>query len=188
MKYLNHEKHQKYFDDYNKTVRKKLERARNKHNLPWEMVEPSTIKGEKKLIGVWDFDGAYKRFKTLGAKRYMVEYPDGKMGITIAGVSKKAGMDYLRWKYKTNDAIFEAFDKELRFPSVYYTEEGERKEGAGKNLHTYIDFPTSGEFMDYLGNKQKWTEKSSVHLEPTSYSLSILQAYLDLRNGVFSKN
>lgn len=188
VKYLNHEKHQHYFDEYNKTVRKKLERARTKHKLPWEMVEPSTIKGEKKLIGVWDFDGSYKRFKTLGAKRYRVEYPDGKMGITIAGVSKKSGMDYLRWKYKTNDAIFEAFDKELRFPSVYYTDDGERKEGAGKNLHTYIDFPTSGEFMDYLGNKQKWTEKSSVHLEPTSYSLSILQAYIDLRNGVFSKN
>ena len=42
------------------------------HKLDISLCTPTTIKGEKKIIGVWDYDGHYDMFKTLGAKRYMV--------------------------------------------------------------------------------------------------------------------
>lgn len=44
-------------------------------------------------MGVWEDEG-YKlpnRFKTLGAKKYVLEDPDRKLHITIAGVNKKLG-------------------------------------------------------------------------------------------------
>ena len=54
----------------------------NKFNF--EDLQPKTNNGIKKLIGVWDFDGSYSRFKTLGAKRYLVEYKDTKeLEITV---------------------------------------------------------------------------------------------------------
>lgn len=48
-------------------------------------------------MGVFEDEG-YKlpnRFKTLGAKKYVLEDPDGKLHITIAGVNKKEGAEEL---------------------------------------------------------------------------------------------
>lgn len=44
---------------------------------------------------VYEDDGYYKRFVTLGAKKYAYEYADGKLGVTVAGVSKKYGAEEL---------------------------------------------------------------------------------------------
>ena len=49
--------------------------------------------GEVHFMGVWE-DEEYRqpnRFATLGAKKYVVEDPDGKLHITIAGVDKRKG-------------------------------------------------------------------------------------------------
>ena len=44
--------------------------------------------GKRHYIGLFDFDGHYDKFITQGAKRYAYE-TNGKMGITVAGVSKR---------------------------------------------------------------------------------------------------
>ena len=46
------------------------------------------MKGVRHYIGLFEPDGYYDRFITQGAKRYAYE-TNGKMGITVAGVSKK---------------------------------------------------------------------------------------------------
>ena len=46
--------------------------------------------GEHHYMGVWEPDGEYIRFKTLGAKKYVVEEADG-LHVTIAGVGKRKG-------------------------------------------------------------------------------------------------
>lgn len=46
------------------------------------------MNGKRHYIGLFEFDGHYERFITQGAKRYAYE-SDGKIGITVAGVSKK---------------------------------------------------------------------------------------------------
>ena len=79
----------------------------NHYGIPLELASPKTIKGIEKPLGVWDYEGNYSRFKTLGAKRYMYEI-DNDIHITVAGVSKKSGSEYLKYKYKTNDKIFNA--------------------------------------------------------------------------------
>lgn len=47
-------------------------------------------RGERHYMGVWEPDGEYRRFKTLGAKKYVVEEDDG-LHVTIAGVGKRKG-------------------------------------------------------------------------------------------------
>lgn len=48
-------------------------------------------KGIKHYLGVMEHDADYIEFATMGAKKYVYRYPDGKLGITIAGVNKRKG-------------------------------------------------------------------------------------------------
>ena len=52
-------------------------------------------KGVTHYLGVMEHDADYSEFITMGAKKYAYRYPDGKLGITIAGVNKKAGAEEL---------------------------------------------------------------------------------------------
>lgn len=47
--------------------------------------------GHRHFIGVFEPDGSYRRFVTLGAKKYAYEDEEGDLHITIAGVNKSAG-------------------------------------------------------------------------------------------------
>lgn len=44
--------------------------------------------GVRHYLGIYEHDDTYRRFCTLGAKKYAYEDKDGKLHITIAGVSK----------------------------------------------------------------------------------------------------
>ena len=46
------------------------------------------MNGERHYIGVFESDGHYQKFITQGAKRYAYIDDRGKMGVTVAGVSK----------------------------------------------------------------------------------------------------
>ena len=173
IKCLNIEKHFNYINEYNNTVKRKLQVAANYHKIDFELFQPKTIKGIKKLIGVWDWETEkekYTRFKTLGAKRYMIEQ-DGKINITVAGVNKKTAVPYLVKTY--GNKIFDAFTNDLTIPKEY----------TGKMTHTYIDERRTGTITDYLGNTNTFDEYSSVHLENAEYSLSLSQAYIDFLKG-----
>lgn len=47
-------------------------------------------KGITHYMGMYEFEGTYNRFATLGAKKYAYE-KDGKLHVTIAGVNKEKG-------------------------------------------------------------------------------------------------
>ena len=47
-------------------------------------------------MGVFEYEGSYHKFATLGAKKYCSEDAAGNVQITIAGVSKKAGAKELQ--------------------------------------------------------------------------------------------
>ena len=49
------------------------------------------IKGVRHYMGIYEDEGMYKRFETMGAKSYVFEDQKGGLHITIAGVPKKAG-------------------------------------------------------------------------------------------------
>lgn len=51
-------------------------------------------KGKTHYLGVYEYEGKYDRFITLGAKKYAYEV-DGRTAITIAGVNKQKGAEEL---------------------------------------------------------------------------------------------
>lgn len=184
IKLLNHENHKAYFETYNKLVEIKLKRACDYHNIDFEKVQPKTKEGKVKRLGIWDFEGVYKHFKTLGAKRYMLEKDhalrtDGKyypISITVSGVNKFKAVPYLLDDLAGGNIMtaFEKFNDGLHVPP----------EKSGKNLHTYIDEPKQGYLTDYQGHTAFYMELSSVHLEPTSYDLSLAKLYTDYLKGI----
>ena len=175
IKVLNAENHMDYINNYNNTIRKQLQRAMRYHKIDVSEIEPETKDGVKKCLGVWDFDGHYSHFKTIGAKRYMVQYSNdtrnkeknrGKYSLTVAGLNKKVCMPYLLKKYGEK-GVFKAFTNKLKVPP----------EHTGKLTHTYIDDVRDGVVIDYLGNPGYYHELSAVHLEKSDYSLSLAPEY-----------
>lgn len=182
IKVINANNHKEYIDNYNKQILNKISKCLKYYNIPLEMSRPKTIKGIEKPLGVWDYEGTYTRFKTLGAKRYMTE-KDGEISITIAGVGKKAGIEYLKHTYKNNTDIFKNFQENITFPA-YYEKDGKIENGSGKLCHTYIDTPMCGEVKDYLGNIGKYNEHSGVHMENTEYTLGLDNEFKRLILGI----
>lgn len=174
IKFFNIEKHKNYFETYNKNVIKKLDDLCCHYMLDINELMPKTQEGKIKIIGVWDYEGKYDLFKTLGAKRYMT-FKNNELSFTISGVNKKFGVPFLLEKYNGNiEKIFEDFNSGLIFPKEY----------TGKNTHTYIDFEQKGKIKDYNGLINDYFEKSSIHLEKTDYNLSMNESYIDFLTGV----
>ena len=169
IKIFNADKHKNYFEKYNKWIVQKLEKCLNYHKIPLDYISPKTIKGETKTLGIWDFDGFYTDFKTLGAKRYIFK-KDDKISITVCGLSKKSGKEFIENQEKPflffNDGMFVDC------------------EHTGKMTHTYIDKEIENVITDYLGNTAYYHEKSFIHLEKTDYVLSLTKMYIDYYSGL----
>lgn len=168
LKVLNHTAHAAYFENYNKRNHEKMLKAMHFHGLDEGLVHPKTIKGVEKWLGDWDFEGVYTHFKTLGAKRYMVE-EEGEVNITVSGLNKRTTVPYLlQQAEKKGCDVFDLFTEDLYIPPEY----------TGKNTHTYIDTPMTGIVTDYMGQSAKYTEYSGIHLQEADYSLSLSEEFV----------
>lgn len=176
IKGLHFENHMDFFKKYNREVQMKLLNMCNHYDIPYSACQPKTIKGEKKLIGVWDMEETYYRFKTCGAKRYMYEYDDDNntIGLTVSGLNKKFAIPYLKEKWKTHAMMFEVFGEGMYVPPGF----------TGKQTITYIEHEDEGDLQDYQGNVGHYHELSSIYMEPQGYYMSILTEYKDFIEGV----
>lgn len=183
-KIKNYENHKEFFEKYNQLVEKKLRKLCEYYDLDWDDFQPKDKNGKRHLIGVFDFEGVYLKFKTLGAKRYMVmQYTKNKKGkrkkeitMTVSGVNKKIAMPYLLKKYGSD--VFEYFNDGLVIPAGH----------TGKNIHAYIDNEIEGEITDYLGNVGHYHEYSYIHLEESEYNLSLSEKYINYLKGLVNPN
>lgn len=169
VKYLNYENHEEYFNAYCDTTLKKIKAAAEFHCIDESDFSPLNSKGKALTIGLWDFEGIYDKFKTLGAKRYLIE-KNGKLTLTVAGVNKESARDYLA----TKSDPFGEFKKDLIIPA----------EWTKRNILSYIDEPTSGSVVDYRGVSCKFEELSSIHMEGTEYSFSMSDNFAKYLKGL----
>lgn len=173
IKFENYDKHVDYINHYNKQLNKKLMLMAKTYSIDPKMFKPKNRQGISKPIGVWDYEGTYNHFKTLGAKRYM-HSKDGDVEITIAGLSKQNGVHYLKENSESVEDVFKQFNTNMYIP----------KDSTGKNTHTYIDTPKQYAVKDYLGNYSEVTSQSSVHLESVEFTLSLSRQYERFLNNL----
>lgn len=167
IKIEHYDKHVEYINKYNAIVDEKINTMLIKYGFDQNSLKCKNVKGVEKPIGVWDFEGVYKKFKTLGAKRYIV-YQNDELSITVAGLSKKNGSKYLL-KQSDNviDKAFEMFNDDMYVPS----------EETGKLTHTYIDDEVSCLIKDYKGHYGLVHTLSGVHLDKCEFTLSLTSEY-----------
>lgn len=175
-KLRNYLDHKEYFEEYNKKIIYKIWKCLTTYNINPERMKPQTKNGDIKILGVWDFEGVYTKFKTLGAKRYFVEYKDkGKLKYkaTVAGCPKKAMENYLYNKGEgDSNKIFENFHDRLYIP----------KGEAQKNLISYYDFPFEALRLDYLGNLNIISEKTCVNVSANSFDMTMSEEFIRFLN------
>lgn len=117
--------------------------------------------GVTHYMGVYEDDGHYSEFKTLGAKKYAFTYePGGKTYVTIAGVTKRKGGEELD-KY----GGLKAFS-----PGFIFTE-------AGGTESIYNDHPDLGA-IERDGHKILITP--NVVIKDSTYTLGITAEYESL--------
>lgn len=113
--------------------------------------------GHKHYLGIYENDGTYKRFITMGAKKYAYEDADGELHVTVAGVSKYKGAAELARR-----GGLEAFKEGF----VWYD--------AGGLESVYNDDPEVKE-INIDGHKLQIS--SNVLLRPSTYTLGITGEY-----------
>ena len=125
-----------------------------------DALAPKDIKGVRHHIGLFEVDGHYDNFKTLGAKRYAVE-KGGEFKITVAGLSKGAA------SYIKEIGGMDAFVDGLAVPA----------EKSGRLTHTYSEETARNLITDYMGNTCPMEQHGFIHLEPSPYVLTVSDDY-----------
>lgn len=138
----------RYFDKYNqKRIAEDLE-SKGYADDP---------KSKRHYLGVYEYEGKYEEFKTLGAKKYVYR-EDGKLHITIAGVNKKLGAEELE-----DHGGINAFKEGFIFD----------KAGGTKIKYHICHF-------DYETPEGKITITNNGCITPTTYTLGITSDYARL--------
>lgn len=175
IKCLHLDEHMDYIENYNRRCKKKLQAMCKYHGIDYDELEPKTIKGVKKPLGVWDHEtkgDKYVKFKSLGAKRYLTYQAQDGYHLTVAGVNKHIALPYLLDEY--GDNVFDHFEQSLIIPEDY----------TGKLTHVYIDTPDTGIVIDDTGQEYHYTSPTAIYLEKASYCFDIAEDYINYLKGV----
>ncbi len=160
---------QKYLDDYHHDLKLKFSWMLEKRKrFSMSDLSPKDIKGKEHPLGVWDYEGRYPLFKTLGSKRYMT-YDGNEIEPTVAGIDPDRLRTFLKSKCNTVEEMFEMFDDGLHVP----------QECTGKLASVYYE-NVDLNVTDYLGNESHVQQRYGVHLKPVDFTLTMTGSFLDL--------
>lgn len=120
-------------------------------------------KGKKYYLGLYDNEGTYKQFVTLGAKKYCYVDKEDKLHITVAGVGKKTGAVELAQK-----GGIKSFKEGFMFVA------------AGGTESVYNDDPEVKE-IQREGHTLKIT--SNVLIRESTYTLGVTGEYRKILNN-----
>lgn len=123
-----------------------------------------TADGRVKYMGVWEDDGYYEEFKTLGAKKYVYR-ESGDIHSTIAGVSKSAGTRYFN-ENGVDGFKIGATIRDSGHLTAYYNDE---------DIHSITV------------NGDTFTTASNVALIDNNYTIGVTNEYLDLLEKALAK-
>ena len=166
IKFLNLDAHKAYIEDYNSSIIRKCTECLEHWDLDPAMLAPKNQKGVEKQIGIWDYEGKYDHFKTMGCKRYLTEI-GGEFDLTCAGLPENKGIAELTRNGTKVDDVFARFNDDFKVDA----------ENSGKLAHFYNDDPYEIEVVDYLGNRGKISCTSCCVLFPVAFSVNGNEEY-----------
>lgn len=157
-----------FFNEYNKRIEERENERADMLGIPRDKFCPLDKNGIPHRLGVFDDDGQYKKFKTLGAKKYCYVDNDNKLHMTVSGVRKSAVSQLHNIEEFKDCTVFDV-------------------EHAHKLLMTYVDdMPpivwNKGQYDEFHSNYQH-----GICAQPTTYSLGITDDYDSILTMVQNK-
>jgi hypothetical protein len=157
-----------FFEKYNNEIEMRENARADMLGIPKDKFCPKDKNGVPHRLGIFDDDGQYKKFKTLGAKKYCYVDNDNKLHMTVSGVRKSA-VSQLHDIYDFKDGT--VFDVEH----------------AQKLIMSYVDdMPpivwNKGQYDEFHSNYQH-----GICAQPTTYSLGITDDYESILTMVQNK-
>lgn len=149
-----------FFEQYNANVIKKLDEMCEYYGFEKNIYRPKDRKGDVHIIGLFETEKSYDKFITLGAKKYAY-IQDGKIHITVSGVSKKASSQ-LRTLEDFKDGFEFDFKHSGKIGMTYLTNQREIVWNNGKHDEFKSDY------------------KFGIHAMPTTYTLGVTEDYLQV--------
>lgn len=157
IKMIDYSKHKHIIEDYNSRTSDKMRDICKKHSLPFEHFSD---------LGSFDLEYEGATMKTLGAKRYITRYEDGHLAVTIAGLPKRALLDYCE---DEGLDVFETFNDDmlLNIPVSM------------KNASCYNDIPT-----ETIIDGVHMREESSLCIYPIPFKMKISEVYRNMIDNI----
>jgi hypothetical protein len=157
-----------FFNEYNEKIAERENERADMLGIPREKFCPKDRNGVSHRLGIFDDDGQYQKFKTLGAKKYCYVDNDNKLHMTVSGVRKNAVSQLHNIEEFKDGTVFDV-------------------EHAQKLLMTYID-----DMTPIVWNKGHYDEFYSKYqygicAQPTTYSLGITDDYESILTMVQNK-
>ena len=157
-----------FFERYNKEIERRENMRADMLGIPRDKFCPRDKNGMPHRLGIFDDDGQYKKFKTLGAKKYCYVDNDDKLHMTVSGVRKSAVSQLHDIEDFKDGTVFDV-------------------EHAQKLIMTYVD-----DMPPIVWNKGQYDEfysnyKHGICAQPTTYSLGITDDYESILTMVQNK-
>lgn len=157
-----------FFNEYNEKIADRENMRADMLGIPRDTFIPKDKKGISHRLGIYDDEGVYKKFKTLGAKKYCYINKKNKLLMTVSGVRKSAVSQLHNIDDFKDGTVFDV-------------------EHAQKLLMTYID-----DMTPIVWNKGHYDEFYSKYqygicAQPTTYSLGITDDYESILTMVQNK-
>lgn len=176
VKYLCYKRYENYWEIVNNSLKDLYLKAMKFHKFTEDEYRFFTAKytdndgivhePEEKFMGIFEEEEPYRHFKSLGSKRYLVEYYDGKVESTVAGAPKNL------WQFlgETNAEKFRNFKNNFVLKNC-------------KLCHTYTEGRSFMCIIDYTGNCEVQEVRSGVCLTPTDFSMNLTDEFFNFLNG-----
>lgn len=142
--------HDKEFEAYNERLNKECEERGIKNY--------AEVNGKRFYMGIFDKEKGYDEFITLGAKKYAFRQ-NGKLGITVSGLSKKKGAEELEKKGGL---------RRFQRNEVFYN--------SGRTIAQY----NAAKVHDITVNGCTFSTASNLAIVDTTYTLGITDTMLDI--------
>lgn len=157
-----------FFERYNKEIEMRENAKADMLGIPRDKFCPKDKNGVPHRLGIFVDDGQYRKFKTLGAKKYCYVDNDNKLHMTVSGVRKSAVSQLHDIDDFKDGTVFDV-------------------EHAQKLLMSYIDDMTpivwnKGQYDEFYSNYQH-----GICAQPTTYSLGITDDYDSILTMVQNK-
>lgn len=157
-----------FFERYNKEIEIRENMRADMLGIPRDKFCPKDKNGISHRLGIFDDDGKYKKFKTLGAKKYCYVDNENKLHMTVSGVRKSAVSQLHDIDDFKDGTVFDV-------------------EHAQKLIMTYVDdMPpivwNKGQYDEFYSNYQH-----GICAQPTTYSLGITDDYESILTMVQNK-